>query len=224
MYKRYLMIFTVLFAVICTSLFSMAFEIGGGYRFAPSSFTQHGWNIDLGIFNDFNDILEFDVTYHPQFSFDEKGESSATPTNHWNFDLDAMIPLLGRIDGRDGYRFGIYSTFEYGNFYSGKTTSDATQGTDLDNYNAWENSNYWFAAGIYGQYHLDPWLFELSLGLPIIYNPTNMPFMDRVLGSAEFKARYFVQSGFREFKDHLTVEIQVSTRKIGISVCLIEPF
>jgi len=222
--KKTVFLTCIAFVIFSSFCFSMAFEIGGGYRFAPSSFAQHGWNVDLGIFNDFNDIIEFDITYHPQFSYDESGESSATPTNHWNFDFDAMVPLLGRQDGRTGYRFGIYSTFEYGNFYSGKMTSDATSGTDFANFDVWKNSSYWFAAGIYGQYHLDPWLFELSLGLPIIYNPANMQFMDRVLGSAEFKARYFVQSGIKEFKDHLTVEIQVSTRKIGISVCLIEPF
>jgi hypothetical protein len=202
--------------------FSMMFEFGAGYRFAPSDQSKHGINIDTGIFNDFNDIVELDISYHPQF-LDSEGVESATPTLFWNFDVDAMIPLLGRQAGKEGYRFGIYSTFEYGSFYSSYTL-EATPGTAQANNSAWNNADYWFGAGVYGQYFLDPWLFELSIGLPVMNSYKNQEIFDQLLGSFAFKGRYFIQSAEHNFKDHLTLEFEISTRKIGISAILLEPF
>jgi len=154
--KTFISIVMMLFCLIGTSL-GVMFEIGAGYRFAPSDQTKHGINLDLGLFNDFNDIIELDVTYHPQF-INAESEESATPTIFWNFDMDAMIPLLGRRDGIEGYRFGLYSTFEFGSFYSDYTL-DATPGSSEAQQTAWDRSDYWFGAGVYAQYFLDPWLF-----------------------------------------------------------------
>lgn len=220
--KKVLILTFLIFMTTITS-FSMLFEIGAGYRFAPGDISKHGINIDTGIYNDFNDIIELDISYHPQFSFDEEGVQSATPTMYWNFDADAMIPLLGRQVGMEGYRFGIYSTFEFGSFYSSYTT-DADAGTDEANYNAWNNADYWFGAGIYGQYFLEPWLFELSIGLPVMNSYENQEIFDQLLGSFTFKGKYFIRSDEHNFKDHLTIEFEVSTRKIGISAILLEPF
>ncbi len=211
------------FAFGLSGLFGMQIEIGGGYRFAPSSFNHNGFNIDLGIWNEFNDRIEFDITYHPHFSFDDEGTQSETPMDFWNFDFGVYVPILGRDVGRTGYRFGIHSTFEYGNFYT-QYSQTGDDPTDQDLWNAWQDSSYWFAAGLYGQYHFDPWLFEVSLGLPIVYNPQNMGFMDLLFGTVQAKLRYFVQSGQYQFRDHLVVEFQLSNRKIGFSVYLIMPF
>jgi hypothetical protein len=86
--KTFISIVVMLFCLIGTSL-GMMFEIGAGYRFAPSDQTKHGINLDLGLFNDFNDIIELDVTYHPQF-INAESEESATPTIFWNFDMDGI--------------------------------------------------------------------------------------------------------------------------------------
>ncbi|MDN5359956.1 MAG: hypothetical protein PWQ84_1019 [Thermotogaceae bacterium] len=219
--KTFISIVVMLFCLIGTSL-GMMFEIGAGYRFAPSDQTKHGINLDLGLFNDFNDIIELDVTYHPQF-INAESEESATPTIFWNFDMDAMIPLLGRRDGIEGYRFGLYSTFEFGSFYSDYTL-DATPGSSEAQQTAWDRSDYWFGAGVYAQYFLDPWLFEMSIGLPVINSYSSQDTLDKFLGSFEFKTRYFIKSEIHDFKDHLLVEFVVSTRKIGLSVVLLEPF
>jgi len=69
---------------------------------------------------------------------------------------------------------------------------------------------------------MDPWLFEVSAGFPILRN--NIELTELILGSFEFKAKYFIRSEKKVFRDHLLVEIQVSSRKIGLSVCFIEPF
>jgi hypothetical protein len=201
----------------------MMFEIGTGYRFAPFSFAHHGWNLDLGVFNHFNDMVSMDITYHPQFSFNESGEKEATPTNYLNFDVDAMIPLIGRRESLDGFRFGLFSTFEFGNFYDEYKSTSATS-TDLSNWEVWQNSSYWFGAGVYAQYYLEPWMFQLGVGFPIIRSPDTLNTMDWLLGTLEFKTRFFIRSDNRQFRDHLTVEIEISARKIGLSVCLIEPF
>lgn len=220
---RIRLIIVFLFLALGTgALMGMQLEIGSGYRFAPSSFNHNGFNIDLAIWNDFNDRIEFDTTYHPHFTFDATGTQSATPTDFWNFDFGVYIPILGRDVGRQGYRFGIHSTFEYGNFYTQFSTNGLP--TDEDRWDAWQDSSYWFAAGLYGQYHFDPWLIEASLGLPIVYNPRNMEFMDLLFGTVQIKLRYFVQSGQYQFTDHLVVEFQLSNRKIGFSVYLIMPF
>ena len=211
----------VLLCLSATTM-GMLFEIGAGYRFAPSDQTKHGINLDVGLFNDFNDIIELDVTYHPQF-INSESEESATPTIFWNFDMDAMIPLLGRRDGIEGYRFGLYSTFEFGSFYSDYTL-EATPGSSQAQQTAWDRSDYWFGAGVYGQYFLDPWLFEMSLGLPVINSYSSQDTLNKLLGSFEFKTRYFIKSDIHDFKDHLLVEFVVSTRKIGLSVILLEPF
>ncbi len=219
--KSFILVVVVLLCFAGTSL-SMMFEIGAGYRFAPSDQTKHGINLDVGLFNDFNDIIELDVTYHPQF-INSESEESATPTIFWNFDMDAMIPLLGRRDGIEGYRFGLYSTFEFGSFYSDYTL-DATPGSSEAQQTAWDRSDYWFGAGVYAQYFLDPWLFEMSIGLPVINSYSSQNTLDKFLGSFEFKTRYFIKSEVHDFKDHLLVEFVVSTRKIGLSVVLLEPF
>ncbi|HOZ11650.1 MAG TPA: hypothetical protein PLZ22_03575 [Thermotogota bacterium] len=205
------------------SVFGMLFEIGTGYRFAPFSFANHGWNLDLGLFNQFNDMLSLDVTYHPQFSFNESGEREATPTNYLNFDLDAMIPLLGRRETKEGYRFGLFGTFEFGNFYDTYKNPSETS-SDFSNWEVWQNSSYWLGAGLYAQYYLRPWMFQLGIGFPIIRSPDTLNTMDWLLGTVEFKTRFFIESERHAFKDHLTVEIEISARKVGISVCLIEPF
>ncbi len=219
---KILILSTVVMICVVATTFGMMFEIGAGYRFAPSDQTKHGINLDLGLFNDFNDIIELDVTYHPQF-IGAGSEESATPTIFWNFDMDAMIPLLGRRDGIEGYRFGLYSTFEFGSFYSDYTL-DATPGSSQAQQTAWDRSDYWFGAGIYAQYFLDPWLFEMSIGLPVINSYTSQDTLDKFLGSFEFKTRYFIKSELYDFRDHLLVEFVVSTRKIGLSVVLLEPF
>lgn len=219
--KSFILVVVVLLCFAGTSL-GMMFEIGAGYRFAPSDQTKHGINLDVGLFNDFNDIIELDVTYHPQF-INSESEESATPTIFWNFDMDAMIPLLGRRDGIEGYRFGLYSTFEFGSFYSDYTL-DATPGSSEAQQTAWDRSDYWFGAGVYAQYFLDPWLFEMSIGLPVINSYSSQNTLDKFLGSFEFKTRYFIKSEVHDFKDHLLVEFVVSTRKIGLSVVLLEPF
>ncbi len=208
--------------ILVSGGFGMMFEIGAGYRFAPSDQTKHGINLDIGMFNDFNDIIELDITYHPQF-LDSQSQESATPTIFWNFDMDAMIPLLGRRDGIEGYRFGIYSTFEFGSFYSDYTL-DATPGSSQAQQTAWDRADYWFGAGVYGQYFLDPWLFEMSIGLPVINSYSNQDTLNKLLGSFEVKTRYFIKSEKHNFRDHLLVEFVVSTRKIGVSVVLLEPF
>ncbi|HOO31670.1 MAG TPA: hypothetical protein PK466_00275 [Thermotogota bacterium] len=220
-FKRVILFFSMA-AFVSISSFSMMFEIGGGYRFAPGDISKHGINIDTGIFNDFNDIIELDIAYHPQF-LSSSGEESATPTIFWNFDADAMIPLLGRQDGMEGYRFGIYTTFEFGSFYSSYTL-DATPGTTEANNSAWDNADYWLGAGVYGQYFLDPWLFEMSLGLPVMNSYKNQDIFDQLLGSFTFKGRYFIKSDQHNFKDHLTIEFEISTRKVGLSAIFLEPF
>ncbi len=201
--------------------YAMMFEIGGGYRFAPGNTDHHGFNLDTGIFNDFNDIIELDVTYHPEFDYEATSTGASSPTNYWNFDFDAMIPLLGRQEDIRGYRFGLFATFEFGNFYSDYKYNS---GTAQSNAEAWGESDYWFGSGVYGQYFLDPWMFELSLGFPIINSYDEQEPLDQLLGSFEFKGRYFVKSDIHDFKDHLVLEFQVSTRKIGLSVVLLEPF
>lgn len=219
--KKRLLFLSILFLFI--RVYAMWFEIGSGYRFAPFSFAHHGWNLDLGVFNQFNDMISFDITYHPQFSFDSSGAQEATPTNYLNFDFDAMIPLIGRQDTMEGYRFGLFGNFEFGNFYDEMKDSTATA-TDYTNWEVWQNSSFWLGAGIYGQYYLDPWMFQIGIGLPIVRSPQTLSTMDWLLGSLEFKTRFFVRSDTRKFNDHLTVELEISTRRVGISVCFIEPF
>mgnify|MGYP001202711540 CR=1 FL=1 len=219
---RFKILIGLAWLILVNGGFGMMFEIGAGYRFAPSDQTKHGINLDIGILNDFNDIIELDITYHPQF-LDAQSQESATPTIFWNFDMDAMIPLLGRRDGIEGYRFGIYSTFEFGSFYSDYTL-DATPGSSQAQQTAWDRADYWFGAGVYGQYFLDPWLFEMSIGLPVINSYSDQDMLNKLLGSFEFKTRYFIKSEKHNFRDHLLVEFVVSTRKIGVSVVLLEPF
>ncbi|HPE69016.1 MAG TPA: hypothetical protein P5560_03725 [Thermotogota bacterium] len=201
------------------ALFGMAFEIGTGYRFVPSSFANHGWNLDTGLWNDFNDILQLDVTYQPFFG--DYSPEEASPTNYFNFDLDLYIPLLGRQQGMGGYRFGLFSTFEFGNFYD-QFQVYATDTTSSQQ--AWENSSFWFGAGVYGQFYFDPWMFRLGVGIPIMQSPSTLSTLDLLIGTLEMNVRYFIQSQRYSFNDYFTVDIQVSSRKIGLSVTFIEPF
>ncbi|HEW92335.1 MAG TPA: hypothetical protein ENF81_07315 [Thermotogaceae bacterium] len=184
----------------------MNFIIGGGYQFSSEKFQPAGWNVNLGLSDDFRDEILFDVT----FNLDATTSSNPSPTDYFMFNLDTYFPLWGR-QKNSRLKVGPFLSIEYGNFQSYDSTEVS-----------W---NSIASVGAFLSYRYMPWEITANFSYPIDQLDNLNEFeAEKIVDLFELRMRFFISSLYRNFIDEFFIELNVSTRKRRITISFSEPF